>query len=165
MRLFGLPPIAKRDAQVLILGSFPGSQSLREKQYYAYRRNCFWCIIAKVFDSENDIAYSRKIRLLKDNHIALWDVLHSCKREGAVDAGIEHGTECPNDFQSFFSSYPGIHTIFFNGRKAQTLFMQLVQPDLDWPEDRLIYLPSTSPANARMTKAIKLCKWRSINGM
>ena len=44
--------IARRDAEVLILGSLPGRKSLEMQQYYAHPQNAFWKLITQILDAE-----------------------------------------------------------------------------------------------------------------
>src|SRR3990172_6260586 len=111
-------PIETADARILILGSMPGEASLRANQYYAHPRNLFWRIMGELLGFDPASPYSQKVQALKSARIALWDVLHSCRREGSLDSGIDDGSLAPNDLAAFFLDHPGITRVFFNGAKA-----------------------------------------------
>ena len=51
-RCYSFPPIAATSAKILILGSMPGAESLRQQQYYAHPRNAFWPIMQGLFAIE-----------------------------------------------------------------------------------------------------------------
>jgi hypoxanthine-DNA glycosylase len=149
---------------VLILGSMPGELSLQEQQYYAHPRNAFWYIMQELFAIPLDFPYSRRLQMLTENNIALWDVLKSCKREGSLDASIQNASIETNDFQGLFEQYPMIELIAFNGAKAEQEFRRRVVPELaaKFQNKHMIRLPSTSPAMASLTKEQKLQKWQVI---
>ena len=68
-----------------------------------------------------------------------------------------------NDFNTFFSRHGEIGHVFFNGAKAESMYVRHVIPHLD-PAAAAIpraRLPSTSPANAGMSFEEKLSAWRS----
>lgn len=146
-------PIGSPQSQALILGSFPGDESLRRRQYYAHTRNTFWRIIADTFGIAVPAHYAGKKRILLDNNLALWDVAYSCRRVTSSDALIT--APCPNDIPGFLKKHPRITIILINGRKAEQLFMQHFG-DITVPHT---YLPSTSPAYASMNYAKKQKVW------
>lgn len=158
----GFPPIEDAHAEVLILGSMPGLASLAAGQYYAHQRNTFWHIMGNLLDFRPDAPYPVRIRSLQSAHIALWDVLYICERNGSLDTNIVTATQIPNDFGTFFETHPKIKHIYFNGGKAESAFKQLVLPLTLCPADTLTRLPSTSPANATMTFLEKLAAWKII---
>ena len=155
---------ARADAKVLILGSMPGEESLRQQQYYAHPRNSFWDIMGALFGAGRDLPYRRRLEQLTDHRIALWDVAHVCRRHGSLDSNIELPSVEPNNFAALFKRCPGITTIFFNGNKAAELFRKLILPKFAEKHPVLEYvtLPSTSPANASLSPARKLHRWREI---
>ena len=155
-------PIAGNHAKILILGSMPGEASLAANQYYAHRRNAFWPIIAQLLQISPDASYEEKIAALKSSHIALWDVLKSCKRTGSLDSMIEINTQIINDFQSFFATHQKITHVFFNGGKAETSFKRYALPTDDLSLIKLSRLPSTSPANARLSFDDKCKIWHEM---
>lgn len=156
-------PVAGPGARVLVLGSMPGQASLDAGQYYAYGHNAFWRIMGRLLNFDRDSKYEHRCALLTDNRIALWDVIATCKRPGSLDASIEPGTIRINDFGTFFSRNAAIGTVFFNGRKAESLFMKRVAPTLKGRSAmRFVALPSTSPAHAALRFEQKLEAWRQV---
>ncbi len=117
-----LNPIVGKDAQVLILGTMPGIKSLQMQQYYAHPRNVFWSIMASLFSFNLELEYSAKCQQLKGNHIALWDVLRSCQRQGSLDQDIENKSIIPNNFLLFLRDHAQIAQILFNGATAENIF-------------------------------------------
>jgi TDG/mug DNA glycosylase family protein len=157
----GFPPIARRDAHTLILGSLPGRRSLEMRQYYAHPQNCFWRIMGRLFGLDGLPPYARRVRILETNRIAVWDVLAAAQRPGSLDSSIVHASALANDFRAFFRAHPAIRRVFFNGRKAAQMYERFVLPGLGAEHADLRYetLPSTSPAHAGVSFAGKLARW------
>jgi G:T/U-mismatch repair DNA glycosylase len=91
-------------------------------------------------------------------------VLAEGERPGSLDARIDLATARPNDIGSLLRARPSIGCIAFNGALAATLFRRRILPTLDAGRQSLprLALPSTSPANASMTRAAKLERWRAL---
>jgi TDG/mug DNA glycosylase family protein len=163
MRHAGFPPIADRNAEVLILGSFPGQRSLEARRYYAHPMNGFWRILGRVLDASFDAPYVERKRLLKRHRIALWDVVAAARRPGSLDSSIVSASIATNDFRRFFERHPRIRLVCLNGGKAAELYRRRVIPTLGPRIDiRHLRLPSTSPAHAAMPFARKLARWRVV---
>ena len=158
------PPIAKPDAEILILGSLPGRKSLEMQQYYAHQQNAFWKLIARIFDTGSSLPYTQRVKILTANRIALWDVLAAAERPGSLDSSIVHASARANDFAAFYRTHPQISRVHFNGRKAEELYRRFVLPALsaEFAAIRYVSMPSTSPAHAGMPFAEKLVRWKSI---
>jgi TDG/mug DNA glycosylase family protein len=159
-----LAPIMSAGADTLILGSLPGRRSLQMQQYYAHPQNAFWKLIAAIFGTESSLPYTRRVRTLTANGIALWDVLAKAERPGSLDSSIVAASAQANDFVSFYRTHPHIRRVLFNGRKAEDLYRRLALPGLpaDLPRLHYVSMPSTSPAHAGMTFAKKLERWSTI---
>ncbi|HET7570191.1 MAG TPA: DNA-deoxyinosine glycosylase [Gammaproteobacteria bacterium] len=155
---------ANTRARVLILGSMPGVESLRRQQYYAHPRNVFWPIMDTLFGAGRELPYSRRLARLRRLRIALWDVAGRCFRPGSLDASIARESVVANNFAGLFAYCPRIHSVFFNGKTAAALYERMVLPDLPQRLQALHYqtLPSTSPANAALTREQKLEQWRVV---
>ena len=160
-RVRSFPPFVTAGSRLLVLGSMPGVASLQAQRYYAHPRNLFWPFVADALGFEPALPYDDRVRRLGDAGIAIWDVLESCERTGSLDASIARHSVRANDFRALFAAYPGIGRVVFNGAAAEGLFRRHVLPGLDRPDLSLIGLPSTSPANASMTREQKLAAWRA----
>lgn len=53
-------PLYDENSEVLILGSFPGENSKKEKFYYVDKRNQFWNILSEIY--KEDISETNKGR-------------------------------------------------------------------------------------------------------
>lgn len=153
-------PIATRDARILILGSMPGQASLAAGQYYAHPRNAFWPIMATLLGFDAALDYPARTMALAAAGVAVWDVLHSCRRPGSLDSSIEAESLVVNDLAGFLAGHRAIEHIFFNGSAAEKLFRKHLGADPSIAKLRLTRLPSTSPAHAALNFAQKLAAWR-----
>jgi TDG/mug DNA glycosylase family protein len=155
-RLDGLPPVARADARVLVLGSFPGVASLTAKQYYAHPRNQFWPVIGKLIGQPlANLPYTERLGMLTEAGVALWDVIASCLRRGSLDTSIRESLD--NRFAPLLNASPGIRAVAFNGATAARV--------ASWFETRglVVYrMPSTSPAHAALDFATKLESWLAL---
>ena len=160
----GFPPVAAANARILILGSLPGAESLRQQQYYAKPQNRFWWIMGHLYGALPEHSYEHRLDILRQAGIALWDVCHTAHRPGSLDSAIRADTVSPNQIAAFLDTHPHIELIAFNGRGAETLFNRLVLPTLSPAQTsiRRAPLPSTSPAHASMPQAEKLARWRTL---
>ena len=156
----GFPPVSHANARVLVLGTLPGVESLRQGQYYANRHNAFWRIMAELTGVAADAPYAARLKGLTKSGVALWDVCAAARREGSLDADIRE--TIPNDFEGFFRAHPCIKLIGFNGLAAARLFRQHVAPSLSEAARKIpgVMLPSTSPAHASMNFERKRALWR-----
>ncbi|MBC7750960.1 MAG: DNA-deoxyinosine glycosylase [Candidatus Saccharibacteria bacterium] len=159
---YSFRPVINDSARVIILGSMPGIKSLNEQQYYAHPQNAFWRIMAMLFDFDVDAEYEDRLGYLQTSGVALWDVLHSCKREGSLDSMIQPQTQVANDFYALFQKYPNVRAVFFNGAKAESFFKRHILPSLAERQLHFARLPSTSPAHASLSFDAKLEAWRVI---
>lgn len=144
----GLTPSVNSQSQILILGSMPGAASLAAREYYAHPANRFWPLMARILgEPEVPADYQKRLDMLLRHHVALWDSIGTCEREGSLDSDIRNANA--NDFTAFLEKWPSIRAIGLNGGKAYATFAKANRPLLSRPGLRVLKLPSTSPANAR----------------
>lgn len=156
-RSFGA--VVGENPRLLILGSMPGGESLRQGQYYAFRANAFWRITGALFGFRPDLPYSERLDALRRGGVALWDVLKECERDGSLDSNIR--APVPNDIARLLADHPSIRQIACNGGTAFRYFGRFVKPQLR-AGYRIVRLPSSSPAAARMSFEEKLAVWRRL---
>ena len=137
-------PVFDERSQVLVLGTMPSPRSREEGFYYAHPRNRFWRVIAQLFDEPLARTNEERTDQLLRHHIALWDVLASCRIEGAKDASIRDAV--PNDLARIMDAAP-VAAVFCTGAAAAQAYRRFSEPKTGIA---CMQLPSTSPANAAM---------------
>ena len=115
-----LEPWVGKDPKVLILGTMPGDESLKQRAYYCSPNNPFWKIMRTIFGSTQNDRYTSNKEFITSKGIALWDCIKNGIRSGSLDSGFNEKTLIGNDIQGFLNSYPTIRTIILNG-KGKTL--------------------------------------------
>ena len=158
----GFPPIIDSNSRVLILGSMPSVKSLQQQEYYGHPQNAFWWIMGELFGAHQNKAYRLRQQILREQGIAVWDVIHQCHRAGSLDSAIDAKTVVANDFANTIFKPYHIKCIFFNGKSVEGLFKRYVIKAGQLNSDVIAMhtLPSTSPANARLKREEKLEIWR-----
>ena len=100
------------DADIVILGTYPGRDSLKAKQFYANPTNQFWNLLGI---TEKD--YDKRKNALQEMKIGLWDVLADCDRQdGEKDTSLDKNIK--NEVYNDLSELIGKKKILFNGTKA-----------------------------------------------
>ena len=84
-----IPPTWNEHSEILILGSFPSVKSREAAYFYGHPQNRFWRVLAALFEeSVPETKEERKAFLLR-HHIAVWDVIASCRITGSSDSSIK----------------------------------------------------------------------------
>lgn len=140
-----LKPIFDENSTVLILGTMPSPKSRANNFYYSNPQNRFWRLLSTILGEKLPENNQERTALLLKHRIALWDVLASCEIKGADDSSIKNPV--PNDLSIILKNCE-IKAIFTTGAKAFSLYKRFCEPKTNIPA---IPLPSTSPANCRMS--------------
>ena len=101
-----------------------------------------------------DAPYAERLAILREHHIALWDVFAACDRAGSLDTAIRNGV--PNDIPGLLKKCPHIRKICCNGQTAGKSLCRFF-PEL---APLTVILPSTSPAAAGIPPEVKRARWR-----
>jgi hypoxanthine-DNA glycosylase len=142
---------------VLVLGTLPGEESLRRREYYAHPRNLFWPIVFALFGAAPPTNYDERVGFIASRGIALWDVVESGRRLASADATIR--AEIPNAIGELLDAHPEIRAVAFNGSGARRLHDRHLARR---PKLAYLHLPSTSPAYASLGFADKLARWSEL---
>ena len=141
-----LKPVFSPTSRVLVLGTMPSPASREARFYYGHPQNRFWRVLARLFDEPLPETNEQRARLVLDHGIALWDVPSSCEIAGASDASIANAQ--PQNLKPLLDRTQ-IACVFTTGATASKYYKRFQQPL--YPHLPHRSLPSTSPANARMS--------------
>lgn len=152
------PPVVDSATRLLILGSLPGEESLRQQRYYAHPRNQFWALLGEVIGE--DLAamdYDERLRALLRHRIGLWDVVAEAQRAGSLDTRIRNAAG--NDLAALVQSLPSLAAIAFNGGTAARIGLRQLGDRAD--RLKILRLPSSSPAHT-LPIAEKRAAWMRL---
>jgi hypoxanthine-DNA glycosylase len=154
----GLPPIARADARLFVLGSLPGDASLAARQYYAHPTNQFWKLLGgAVGENLHSLSYAGRLERLAESRVGLWDVIASASRPGSLDQAIRLAEH--NQVEHLLRDFPELRAIAFNGSTAASVGRRLI--GIAGSHVTLIDLPSSSAANTRPF-AEKAAAWQRL---
>ena len=154
----GLPPVARSDARLFVLGSLPGDASLAAQRYYAHPTNQFWRLLGGVIGEElRALDYDKRLERLAERRIGLWDVIASASRQGSLDQAIRAAEH--NRIEHLLRDFADLRAIAFNGSTAAAVGRRLI--GIPPQELALIDLPSSSAANTRSI-AEKALAWAQL---
>lgn len=151
----GLPPAIPKSARVLLLGSFPGEESLRKGKYYAHPRNQFWRLLGDVLGTPLvDLPYAKRLQQLAQRRIGVWDIFTGCERRGSLDSDIRNASLAQFDWLADYA--PTLRLIAMNGKKAGS-----AQRRIEALGYETVVLPSSSPAYT-LPYSEKLTAWQTL---
>ena len=150
------PPFVREDARILILGSFPSVKSREQKFFYGHPQNRFWKVMAGVCGCPVPGTIDEKKAFLAQNHIALWDTIHSCTITGSSDSSIRDVV--PNDLTPILDK-ADIREIYCNGGTSYRLYEKYLRHQTG---REAVKMPSTSPANAAWSVDRLMQAWSVI---
>ena len=143
-----LPIFINPNSKILILGSFPSIKSRELGFYYSHKQNRFFSVLSVIFNEDVPLSIKDRKDFLKRHLIALYDVIERCEITNSSDSSIKDVV--PIDIKKILNDYPNIKKIGVTGKKASSLFEKYLKKYIS--EDiEVYYLPSTSPANAKMS--------------
>ena len=144
-----LPIFINECSKYLVLGSFPSVKSREYNFYYSHPRNRFFPTLYKIFNEEHSFDIEKRKEFLLRHNIALYDVIEECDIEASYDSSIKN--EIPIDLLGILNNFPNIKVIGVTGGAASKLFAKHLLNKISDKDIKLVFFPSTSPANAKMS--------------
>lgn len=149
-RTYGFRPLLCDNPEILILGTLPGEESLKQREYYCSSSNRIWKVLCHITGESIPTDYRQKKELLAKYHIVLWDYYESAIRPGSNDKHIRDARA--NDISGFLAQHPTIQVVGINGFGKYRKFGEKIKRNLaknpDLSKIRVLRLPETSGGNA-----------------
>lgn len=131
-------------------------KSREQKFFYGHPQNRFWKVMAGVCGCPVPGTIDEKKVFLAQNHIALWDTIHSCTITGSSDSSIRDVV--PNDLTPILDK-ADIREIYCNGGTSYRLYEKYLRQQTG---REAVKMPSTSPANAAWSVDRLMQAWSVI---
>ncbi len=145
------PPFIPKDCKILVIGSFPGKESTREKReddwFYGAKRNQFWKLLENVYQLELRTKEAKK-KLFEKTKIGITDIIESCERSKNSNIDSNLINKVYNSKLAQIIENNPIDKILFTSKGVKKEFCKhfSVPKNVD-----LIALPSPSPIYRRMS--------------
>jgi hypoxanthine-DNA glycosylase len=152
------PPFVPKEADYLLLGSFPGILNSGYHWYYSSPRNQFWPILERVYGLKLSTKKSKQ-QLFTRLHLAVTDIIYQCRRlkNNNSDTNLTDIVFNTSAISEILAQNK-ISVIYFSGRFVENKFRKLFK---NIPV-RMITLPSPSPRYAKMDLAQKIKIYKSL---
>lgn len=131
-------------------------KSREQKFFYGHPQNRFWKVMAGVCGCPVPGTIDEKKAFLAQNHIALWDTIHSCTITGSSDSSIRDVVS--NDLTPILDK-ADIREIYCNGGTSYRLYEKYLRQQTG---REAVKMPSTSPANAAWSVDRLMQAWSVI---
>ncbi len=154
------------NAKYFILGSFVAKDSKKDWNYdwyYSNGRNQFWRILEAIYNQELKEKAAQQ-DLFTRLSIAIADIVLSCERpeNSSLDSKLTNFEYNIIEIEKVLRENV-VEQIFFTSRFVENhyrrYFKELVE---EFPDIKLITLPSPSPRYAQMTKEEKIAKYTEV---
>lgn len=166
------------EPKVLLLGHTASPEP--QDPSLAYCERSMWKVLARIHGLSHEMndatsateAQAERYRVLVSrvlrSGVCIWDVLADVHAKGPArprrgGKRKSRGDVTPNDLPLFLKKHGSIQTVSFIGTKAHKEFTKQFGKD-SLSRYETVILPSSSPANSRMTLEEKAQKWRAICG-
>lgn len=147
-------PVYDKTSKVLILGTLPSIESVKQGFYYMHPQNRFWKMLSAIYHMDLYTAsIEEKKEFLLKHSIALYDIIQSCEIQKSSDASIRN-VSC-TDLENILKESQ-IQLVLLNGKTAYEHFLK------SYPQYKDIArcVPSTSSANARISLEELIELWK-----
>lgn len=146
----------------LMLGSFVTKPSHPYEWFYANGRNQFWPIMGEVYGQVFNTK-DKQQQLFAQLEMALADIIYSCERitNSNLDVGLFNCTYNTSITKIIINNK--ITKIYFTSRYVEDLFRKHFKDVIfQFPNIKLVTLPSPSPRYAMLTRTEKVVKYREL---
>ncbi|MCF7872125.1 DNA-deoxyinosine glycosylase [Candidatus Woesearchaeota archaeon] len=149
------PHYVPRNAEFLIIGSFPPISLSKNDFFYSSKQNQFWKIIESIY--KTDIKTKRKKELfLEINNIAMTDIIMKCRRKKGDSSDKNLEIIEYMDIKNILKHNKEIKKIFFTSKFVENIFRKIFS-DITV---KTLTLPSPSPRYARLSFDQKVYEYK-----
>lgn len=152
-----------KNSRYLLLGSFAAKNAEGYTWFYGTKRNQFWPILEEVYGISLKSVNDQK-RLLNKLKLAVTDVILECERKenNNLDTNLKNLVLNHDTIRNILYNNK-IQKIFFSSRFVENIYRRKFNNLISqYPNIKLITLPSPSPRYVAMSKVEKITKYKKL---